>query len=149
MYHPQLMPDGSTIIYDGDVAKALTKGDPTKGWEGDERLALTWNGKDQRIELWRCEEDGEYRLVLRGKPGKRIVDQGLIDFLVAHDTRRGYNPYAEAMAGNLANEKRIADERDGAIGEVADKLHWALMKDIGHLEGGSRKRLHTVPDWKK
>lgn len=149
MYHPQLMPDGSTIIYDGDVAHALIHGDPTKGWEGDERLALTWNGKDQRIELWRFEEDGEYRMVLRGRPGKRVVDAGIIDFLVTHDTRRGYNPYAEAMKANkaqyAADDQKVYDQH----GELADKLHWALMKDIGHLEGGSRKRLHVVPDWKK
>jgi len=144
LYHPQIMPDGSSVLYDDEVVHKLHKGDPTKGWEGDERLALTWNGKDQRIELWRYEEDGQYRLVLRGKQGKRVVDLGLIDFLVAHDTQRGYNPYAEAMKANLANEKRLADEQDASIGDVADKLHWALMRDIGHLEGGSRKRLHTV-----
>lgn len=128
-YHPQLMPDGSSVLWDDEVVHKLHKGDPTKGWEGDERLALTWNGQDQRIELWRCEEDGEYRIVLRGKPGKRIVDQGLIDFLVYHDTQRGYSPYQEAMGVNLAKERADASNLDDAVEQFADKLRWALLKD--------------------
>lgn len=149
IYHPQYMPDGSVIEIDSEIVDRLHNGDSAKGWEGDPNLVLTWHRGEGRFELWRLEDDGEYRMVMRGRPGMRILDGGIIDFLVAHDTRRGYNPYADAVRHNLAREAHAAEQRDGAIAEVADKLHWALKKDIGHHEGGSRHRLFTVPDWKK
>lgn len=108
-----------------DVIRKLHYGDPTAGWEGDERLSL-WLVEGDVWELWRVEEDGREVIVCRSKPGEDI--QGLIPFLVQHDMRRSRNPFdlnkfiadADRAQEDAANEQAaIAAE---ALAEVYDRI---------------------------
>lgn len=125
-----------------EVMGLVHNGDPASGWEGDERYALYLN-ENKQWELWRLEADGEMRLTVQSKPGKKL-DRSLILFLLEHDTRR------HDVARRIMREteqwhedrEREADER---IEAVNDKLAWALRKDLGHLEGSSRGPISLAP----
>lgn len=116
------------LLLEGEVADKIRFGDPSKGWEGDDRLMLAWNGKEQRIELWRLEHDEQYRMVLRGRPGKRVVDMGLIDFLVQHDVRRGFDVKVSMDAHNAKVERD--DPSHDKVRAATEKLAWAIKKDL-------------------
>lgn len=150
-YHPRLMPDGSQVLIDDELMYKLHYGDPTKGWEGDERLALSFNGETQCLELWRHCEDAEYRLIVQGKPGMRVAHLGLIDFLVTHDRNRGYDAAEAAIQKELARKKEAQAQMDDVVGEAAERLYYGLKRDIGAYEGGSTRDLMTLPEapWKK
>src|SRR5437660_1245652 len=102
--HPQHL-EGRSVWADPEVQDLMDRlhnGDPTLGWEGDGRLAL-YRAPGRRWELWRLENDGEYRLIMRSKPGLHL-DNRLIMHLVAHDSRRGFNA-GEAVT--VANERLL------------------------------------------
>lgn len=115
------------MLLEGDVADKIRFGDGVK-WEGDDRLMLAWNGKDQRIELWRLESDNQYRLVLRGKRGKRVVDMGIIDVLLDHDSRRGYDVFKDVEKHNKAVETNHSS--NDRVRNATEKLAWAIQKDL-------------------
>lgn len=127
--HPETLMNGDVMMLEGDVADKIQLGDPTKGWEGDPRLVLAWNRRDQRIELWRRERDEHYHLVLRGKPGKRVVDMGIIDFLVSNDVRRGFNVEKYVNEHNDAVKRN--DPSNDRVAAATEKLLWAIKKDTG------------------
>lgn len=131
--HPQNL-DGRAIWLDPEVQDLVDRlhlGDPTIGWEGDPRLAI-YRGPGRTWELWRLENDGEYRMVCKSRPGLGL-DNRLIVRLVQHDARRGFDPKKAVDANNAKVDK----ERNSAIHDkklaAADKLRWALIKDVGHL----------------
>lgn len=133
--HPAIV-DGRPLWIAPEVQEMidlLHNGDPTLGWEGDPRLAL-YRSEGDRWELWRLEHDGEMRMFCRSKPGAKL-DRGLIVQLVAHDGRRGFDLKKHVDEANAAvhraNDARISDMQASA----ADKLAWALRKDLGHLYG--------------
>lgn len=151
LYHPHIMPDGSFVEVDSGIVDKLHFGDPALGWEGDERLALSWNGQTERVELWRLEDDGEYRLVMRGRPGMRVVDMGIIQFLVTHDRQRGFKLRDAIDAHNAKLDADREKEFDAKVEAAADRLHWALLRDIGQFEGGITRRIMPLPaaPWKR
>jgi hypothetical protein len=108
----------------GLIAK-LHNGDPVRGWEGDPRLAVYWS--PPCWELWRLENDGEYRITWRGKPGTPF-DERLIDLLVTWDRRRrAVNLHDEITARNEARSAGIAAERNDYIAEeVAPRFAYAV-----------------------
>src|SRR5690606_13484044 len=73
--HPEWV-DGRRLWLDPEVRDVVTRlrdGDPTRGWEGDPRLALYFIPGSRQWELMRLEADGEYRTVARSKPGARLT----------------------------------------------------------------------------
>ena len=62
-----------------DIIDKIRDGDPTRGWEGDPQLAVFSQDTPEgmRWELMRLEDDNEYRLVARSKPGV-VFDERII-----------------------------------------------------------------------
>jgi hypothetical protein len=149
---PVLLNDGSTLLMDHDFAARLREGDASVGWVGDDRLGVYF--ADGRLEIRRLDESGELVVVMRSKPGVRMLGTETLRVLAEHDSRsrRQYNVVEDVIAHNErleAGHKAAAREK---YDEVADRLHWALLKDLGATEGsGSTKRLMTLPaaPWKR
>jgi hypothetical protein len=114
-----------------DLIHKLHYGDPVKGWEGDPNLAVYWNAPEERWEVWRLEDDGEYRIVCRSLPGVVFNDK-LIDNLLAWDRRRRSIALHEEI--ERTNERLDADtarRRDEwASEEVAPRLRHALRREL-------------------
>jgi hypothetical protein len=129
--HPEWV-EGRRLWIDPEVQALVDKlhyGDPTIGWEGDERLALYREDGDRWL-LMRLEHDGEYRPVCRSRPGLPL-DERLIMHLVAHDARRGVNPADKADAANAAVTKELDYQSTQKVHSAAEKLQWALRRDLG------------------
>lgn len=114
-----------------DLIHRVRFGDPVKGWEGDEQLAVYWNEPDRRFELWRLEDDGEYRFVCRSGPGVPFDDR-VIDALVAMDgRRRKVSLHDEIVTNNTAveanNERRM---NEWVAEEMAPRLRHAFMEEL-------------------
>lgn len=133
LVHPEFV-DGRQLWIEPDVAGVLHRlhyGDPTKGWEGDPRLAVYYDPRAKVWELTRYEADGQYRLVARSKPGVRF-NESLIDALVARDVRRGFDPHKHIVSVNEGiNRKRSAQMQEYIAEEVAPRLQAGLRKQFG------------------
>jgi hypothetical protein len=131
--HPEWV-DGRRIWMDGpmhDLIHRIRYGDPVKGWDGDQRLALYFNGETERFELWRLEDDEQYRLVCRSGVGIPL-DERIIDALIGMDGRRRQTNLAtEVREHNDALEASRAHQRDEWIHEdLAPRLRHAWMKEL-------------------
>lgn len=128
--HPHTLPDGSVIYMEAGIREKLQFGYAPLGWEGDPRLEV-YLGPENRLHVWRWEDDGEYRLVCRSKPNTGL-DERLILGLVTHDHRRGYNGAEALIAHNTKvqeEQDRLGDER---LADAMEKVYWAAGKDVGH-----------------
>lgn len=114
-----------------DLIHRIHDGDPVKGWEGDPRLDVYWNGIDERFELWRREDDEQYRLVCRSGEGVGF-DERVIDALIQMDGRRRRQTLADqVLAANTDLETRRDAERDEWVTEeAAPRLRHAFQKDL-------------------
>lgn len=130
--HPTAMPSGASVVVDrrqmDDLLDRIQNGDPRIGWEGDPRFCLAFNRPEQRWELWRREMDEEYRLFARSKPGMSFP-VGIVEEIVKHDVRRGYDPKADVDAHNARVDADKAYRRRQAMGPVYEKLFWSLRQD--------------------
>jgi hypothetical protein len=128
--HPEVMPDGTIAHVEAGIVDKLHYGDPTKGWEGDPNLQMAWNGQTEVWTLWRLEDDCEWRVVCRSKPGVPF-DERLIEQLVSWDRRRFKKSlHDQIVEKNAAVEREIQRANDEYINEeVNPRLDWALKKD--------------------
>jgi len=132
LVHPEWV-HGRRLWLDGGMTELIRKlhfGDPTRGWEGDERLAVYWN--PPRWEVWRMEADNQYRMVCRSTPGTPF-DERLIDALVAHDRQRhGADFLADRIEANnnAVDARRQAEQRERIAEDVAPRLQHALRKEL-------------------
>jgi hypothetical protein len=99
--------------------------------EYDPALSLRINAVDDCWEIWRMCEDRKARRVGKLDGTHRLPSADhLIAQLAAFDSRLGFDPY-EAM---VAEEDRIERERRQDFADEqedrADKLHYALSKDL-------------------
>jgi len=110
-----------------DLIHKLHHGDGVKGWEGDPNLAVYWNQPEERWELWRLEDDGQYRFVCRSGPGV-VFDDRIIDALLAWDRRRRQvSLHDEITAHNERLDADHARQRDDwAREEIAPRLRHAI-----------------------
>ena len=113
-----------------DLIARMRFGDPVKGWEGDVRLELYWNGDEERFEVWRLEDDEQYRFVCRSAPGAPFDDR-IIDALIGWDGRRRAVPIHESvMAHNERVDAERASRRDEWVAEdLAPRLRHAFRQD--------------------
>jgi hypothetical protein len=141
-------PDGERVRIDDPVADRIKKGDPIFGWEGDERYQLYVNYKIGRWELWRHEDDGVMRLnlVVPGFVSGVDVVPYLIEWIVTHDGRRGFNPTDLVIKESLRHQREREAEGHARNEEAADRLHHALVKDVGHTDVGMSRRQFTSAD---
>jgi hypothetical protein len=106
-------------------------GDPVKGWEGDPNLAVYWNEPEERWELFRLEDDGEYRIVCRSLPGVTFDDR-VIDNLLAWDRRRRTVAlHDEITATNERIDALAEARRNEWVGEeIAPRLRHAMRREL-------------------
>lgn len=113
-----------------DLLDKVNRGDPVKGWEGDEQLAVYYNEPEHRWELWRLEDDGEYRFICRSLPDA-VFDDRIIDALLHWDrNRRQIALHDEIVARN----EKVEAEQDAATDlamteDVAPRLRHAFRKE--------------------
>lgn len=114
----------------GDLIDRLHFGDPVIGWEGDERLAVYYDGEERRWEVMRLEDDGVYRLVCRSKPDV-IFDERLLWRLCEWDrNRRTRSLVDDIVAHNdRLTARRAADTDSYIVEEVAPRLRHAILKE--------------------
>ena len=131
--HPEWV-DGRRIWMDGpmrDLIHRIRFGDPVKGWEGDDRLALYFNGQEERFELFRLEDDETYRLVCRSGVGMAL-DERVIDALIGMDGRRRRTPLMDDIvktnnAIEADNERRM---NEWIAEEMSPRLRNAFSKEL-------------------
>ena len=133
--HPEVVA-GRRLWMDGsmrDLIQRIRFGDPLLGWEGDDRIELYYNGPEERFELWRCEDDHEYRRVCRSQPGMAFDDR-IITALIAWDGRRRtkalvdeVNDHNEAL--DAANEATV---EEWIAEDMAPRLRHAVRQDDGY-----------------
>ena len=133
LFHPEWV-DGRRLWMDTpmrDLIHRIRFGDPVKGWEGDERLAVYWNGEQERFELWRLEDDGHYRFICRSGAGITF-DGRIVDALIAWDGRRRSVPLADEITRHNAQlDDQRATERDEWIAEdMGPRLRHAIAKEL-------------------
>lgn len=129
--HPDFIGQSAVIVDPtamNDLVDRLHNGDPALGWEGDNRLTLAFHKPTQQWELWRLEADNQYRLFARSKPGKPFPGD-IIRELVAHDTRRGFDPKAYVDEHNAKIKLEQEKQQTERNLEFADRLAWAIKKD--------------------
>jgi hypothetical protein len=114
-----------------EVKEIMTKlhyGDPACGWEGDPQLDLYMNSLGQWV-LCRHEEWGLSEIMV-SRPGVKL-DNRIIEMLVTHDGRRGYNVVEDVMLQNAALLRQNEAQAQERVAEAADRLKFSLRKDIG------------------
>lgn len=120
---------------DGLIHK-IQHGDSVHGWEGDPRLAVyaLRTPLGMVFELWRLEEDEEYRRVVATQPGDPF-DDAIIVWLVQNDRRRkpdNWDLHAEISAHNDRIDGDLEQQRsEWAREEIGPRLRKAMMKDAG------------------
>jgi hypothetical protein len=132
LFHPEWVA-GRRLWMDAlmrDLLHKISFGDPVKGWEGDENLAVYYNEPEHRWELWRLEDDGNYRFVCRSDPDA-IFDDRVIDALLAWDRRRRTVSLHDEIVAH--NDKLEADQNAQAdlalTEEVGPRLRHAFRKE--------------------
>jgi hypothetical protein len=125
--------DATMVRVDHPVFDVLYHGDPTKGWEGDRRLCMYLDAAVDKWVLLRLEGDMTYRITCASPMGMLATPEAanrLVDYLVAYDQRRGWDPHEGMVARREAQEKaEAAAFHDRVDNDLAPKLAFALRKD--------------------
>jgi len=133
--HPQTV-NGKLLWMDSGVSDLIHKlnyGDPVLGWEGDPALALFMDKDPVMGDRWvlvRLEDDGEYRDVMRSRPGLPL-DERLLIRLMEHDSRRGFE--AASVIEEAYDPFSATTAADEAAMEGLERAYHGLAKDIGHI----------------
>lgn len=110
----------------GQLADKLRFGDPTRGWEGDERLALCFNDELDQWEVWRLDHS-TYHLVAT-RAADKPLDERLIDHLVARDPRRGVNLVDVIERNNDAIDAAKQKRNDEVMAASLERLRYEVKK---------------------
>jgi hypothetical protein len=113
-----------------DLIDRVRFGDPVKGWEGDDRLGVYWDEPRRRFELWRLEDDGQYRLVCRSAPDMAF-DERIIDALLAWDRQRRSIPLHDEITDHNARVEAEHERHvvDWATEEIGPRLRHAIGEE--------------------
>ena len=121
-----------------DIATRIQKGDES-GWRGDPSASLMFNPIAQRFEVWMIDATGTPYIAC----SHTRCDHTLIVKLIEGDWMKGKQLAEDINKRNRAiKQAHETAEQDKRL-ELADKLHWALIRDIGHMEGSNR-RIHSM-----
>lgn len=148
---PEILPNGETLWVDHEFYDLLKNGKPEIGWVGDDRLAV-YHGPNH-MEIRRRDDEGNMRLIMKSRPGLKRLGVETLIFLAEHDpqSRKGYDVMQDIATHNALAQSRLDSKRAESRGEAADRLAHGLMKDVGHLEGGSTRQFFPGVDnskWK-
>jgi hypothetical protein len=124
---------GRRLWIDGamqDLIYKLHHGDPTIGWEGDERLAVYFDDNTKCWEVQRLEHDNVYRLVARSAPGVPFDDRFLILLCENDRQRRTQTLHDQIVANNERIDAQRKADTDAFIAEeAAPRLRHAILKE--------------------
>lgn len=102
-----------------DIIDKIRFGDPVRGWEGDDQLAVFYNQPQRRWELMRW-ENGDYSMVARSKPDT-VFDERIIDELAKRDVKR--NPNRDLHTEVVEhNEKILQGHHDHFNEMIAEEI---------------------------
>jgi hypothetical protein len=132
LHHPEWVA-GRRLWMDSamrDLIHKIHHGDPVKGWEGDPMLAVYYDGSERRWELWRFEDDGEYRMTMRSAPDA-VFDDRVIDVLLERDRRRRrLSLHDEIVAHNESlDATRAARHEEWVREDIGPRLRHAIERD--------------------
>lgn len=123
----------STDVY--DIARRIREGDES-GWRGDPTASVMFNPLTQHFEVWMV--DALNRPYIACSSSR--CDHSLIIKLIEGDWQKGRKLLEDIQKkGQAAHNAKVQAERD-KVEEMADKIHWAIVRDVGHLEGGTRRQ---------
>jgi hypothetical protein len=123
----------STDVY--NIAERIRKGDES-GWRGDPTASILFNPLTQHFEVWLI--DGQNTPYIACSSPR--CDHSLIVKLIEGDWQKGHRLIEDIQKKNrAARAAEDSAQRDKAE-ELADKMHFAIIKDIGHLEGGTKRQ---------
>lgn len=115
-----------------EIGRRIREGDDV--WRGDASMSLCLNpGAPEPFEVWGIDARGQAYLAASAER----CDQRLLERLVAGDWQH-VNVFAVITAHNdkvRADHERAAQDR---VDAAAERLQWAMRRDLGHLEGGTR-----------
>jgi hypothetical protein len=118
-----------------DISRRIREGDES-GWRGDPTASVMFNPLTQQFEVWLIDDHNTPYIACSGPR----CDHSLIVKLIEGDWQKGKKLLEEIQKKNRqAQEARLTADRDRAE-EIADKMHFAIIKDLGHLEGGTRRQ---------
>lgn len=121
-----------------DIANRIQRGDES-GWRGDPSASLMFNPIAGRFEVWMVDATGTPYVAC----SHHRCDHTLIVKLIEGDWQKGKELADEITKRNKKIRDAHEQEEQDKRRELADKLHWALVRDIGHLEGSNR-RIHSM-----
>ena len=126
---------GELLWVNRDLIDKIEHGDPTLGWEGDNRLAVFLEQRSPEVwALYRLEDDGYWRHVVRTEEGVPF-DERVIHWLCQNDIRRKPAGFDLDAIVKEQNEKVRAqkdqENQEYMAEEVAPRLQHALKKDHG------------------
>lgn len=123
----------TTDIY--DIARRVREGDES-GWRGDPTASVMFNPVTNHFEVWMIDETNTPYIAC----SNQRCDHTLIMKLIEGDWQKGRRLLEEIQKKNrTAHAAKLSEDRDRAE-EIADKMHWAIIRDLGHLEGGTRRQ---------
>lgn len=147
---PREKPDG-TVSWEEqqpELARRIRDGDANLGWLGDERLSLHLNMTHEpdpvnapgvtvgRWEVWRRHDDGTSSVVCH-MVGDRPNADSLIRGLARNDSRTR-DLAVEMIDTRAAHEAERSRRFREHAEDKADKLHWALSRDLGEPAADGR-----------
>lgn len=130
------LPDGTRVAVEGhvlDTLRLLREGDGILGWEGDPNIQILVDLATGTYDVWTLDAAGEPYLAL----SRPYADHRLVQDILNADTRRR-DVAGSVLELNKARERAAQAEFSERVEEAADKLQFALRKDLGHLFGGTR-----------
>lgn len=122
-----------------DIATRVRHGDPVIGWRGDESMDVYLFNQHRRCEVWAFDRQGIRYCAASVNVDVPGWQHTLLRKLRDGDWHRGQTVFDEINKRNDARDK-ARDAAAAARGdERAEKLAWALQRDIGHLVSGTRR----------
>lgn len=131
--------EGSVLVEGGvtDTLRRLRFGDGILGWEGDPNIHLFVDTSTGLYDVWSLDDAGQPMLVVGDRS---YCDQRLVEDVIRSDTRR-FDVVGRVAAKNARREAQDDAKRKAEIAEVADKMHLALLHDLGSHVGGLTRRV--------
>lgn len=120
-----------------DIIRRIEQGDPTMGWPGNPDLRLVANVETREFEVWDRDAHGDPYIAVTWPR----CDASLIAELVRADNRLS-NPLERVAVRETARVAAEEAAEEDRLTELADRLQFGLMKDIGHRHGGLTRRIH-------
>lgn len=120
-----------------DIIRRIEQGDPVMGWPGDPDLRLVANVETREFEVWARDAHGDPYIAVTWPR----CDASLIAELVRADNRLS-NPLERVAVRETARVAAEEAAEEDRLTELADRLQFGLMKDIGHRHGGLTRRIH-------